>query len=71
MSAEKLVEEVRASGHPAAEYVPSLDEAVEKAVAGARAGDAILTLGAGNISQVAEKIVSRLESHAPGIIAAR
>ena len=71
VSAEKLVEEVRASGHPAAEYVTSLDEAVEKAVAGAHGGDAILTLGAGNISQVAEKIVSRLESHAPGIITAR
>ena len=71
VSAEKLVEEIRASGHPAAEYVASLDEAVEKAVAGAHGGDAILTLGAGNISQAAEKIVSRLESHAPGIVAAR
>ena len=71
VSAGKLVEEIRASGHPAAEYVPSWDEAVEKAVAGARGGDAILTLGAGSISQVTEKIVSRLESHTPSAIAAR
>ncbi len=58
--AQGLVERIRASGHPSVEYVESMDAAVEKAAAGAGAGDVIITLGAGSVSQAGEKLLERL-----------
>jgi UDP-N-acetylmuramate--alanine ligase len=48
-----------AKGRPA-EYVPSFDEAVEEVAKNAQAGDMVLTLGAGNVSQLGPLIVDRL-----------
>jgi UDP-N-acetylmuramate--alanine ligase len=39
----------------------TLDEAVAAAVAGARAGDAVITLGAGSISSASHRILAALE----------
>jgi UDP-N-acetylmuramate--alanine ligase len=42
------------------EYAASTDEAMGRAMERAREGDAILTLGAGNVSQLAPVLVERL-----------
>ncbi len=42
------------------EYAASTDEAMVRAVSRAKEGDAILTLGAGNVSQLAPLVVERL-----------
>jgi UDP-N-acetylmuramate--alanine ligase len=44
------------------EYAASIDSAVEKASAAAGAGDVIITLGAGSVSQAGEKLLERLAS---------
>jgi UDP-N-acetylmuramate--alanine ligase len=46
------------------EYAASPDEAIGRAMGRAREGDAILTLGAGNVSQLAPVVVERLKDRA-------
>ena len=55
----RLSEKIRAAG-AAAEYAPSIEEAVERVTARARPGDAIVTLGAGNIFRAADNILAAL-----------
>ncbi len=43
-------------------YAASPDAAIAQAIAQAREGDAILTLGAGNVSQLAPVVVERLRA---------
>jgi UDP-N-acetylmuramate--alanine ligase len=60
LSSKVLAERIRdAQGRPA-EYVPSFDEAIEEVAKNAQAGDIVLTLGAGNVSQLGPMIVDRL-----------
>ncbi len=61
----RLVEKIREAGGPAA-YAPSIEEAVERVVARARPGDAVVTLGAGNISRAAESILAALSGVGEG-----
>jgi UDP-N-acetylmuramate--alanine ligase len=58
--AQGLVERIRASGHPSVAYTDSMDAAIQNAVATAGAGDVIITLGAGSVSQAGEKLLERL-----------
>jgi UDP-N-acetylmuramate--alanine ligase len=51
---------VAAIGGDGVAYAASFEQAAERAVALAAEGDAILTLGAGNVSQVAGMVVERL-----------
>ncbi len=51
---------VAAIGRERAEYAASFDEAATRAANLASEGDAILTLGAGNISQIAAMVLERL-----------
>jgi UDP-N-acetylmuramate--alanine ligase len=51
---------VKAVGRANVEYAGSFDEAAGKAVAHAKDGDVILTLGAGNVSQVGAKVLEAL-----------
>jgi UDP-N-acetylmuramate--alanine ligase len=60
VSAEALVERMRAFGHRGAEYAGSNATGVEMIVEGVEPGDMILTLGAGSVSQLADKILERL-----------
>jgi UDP-N-acetylmuramate--alanine ligase len=60
VSSDALLEKVRAFGHRSAEYVSSIDEGVEAIVAAVQPGDLVITLGAGNVSAAAEKILERL-----------
>lgn len=60
VSAEKLVERMAAFGHRNAVYAGSIDNAVEMAARELREGDALLTLGAGNVWQAGDKLLARL-----------
>jgi UDP-N-acetylmuramate--alanine ligase len=55
-----LVQRIRAAGHPAAEYCASLGQAVERAIDCAEPGDAVMTLGAGNVGRVADDVLAAL-----------
>jgi UDP-N-acetylmuramate--alanine ligase len=60
VTAEVLVERIRGFGHRSTEYAGSIDRAVEAALAAVEAGDAVLTLGAGNVWQAGDRILDRL-----------
>ncbi|HVW76594.1 MAG TPA: UDP-N-acetylmuramate--L-alanine ligase [Alloacidobacterium sp.] len=58
ISAEALA---AAAKHPHVRYASSPEEAMERVAARAEDGDAILTLGAGNVSQLAPQVLERLK----------
>jgi UDP-N-acetylmuramate--alanine ligase len=60
VTSEALVERMRQFGHRGAEYADSNAAGVEMIVEGVEPGDMILTLGAGSVSQLADKILERL-----------
>jgi UDP-N-acetylmuramate--alanine ligase len=60
VNAQALVEKIRSFGHRSAHYVSNMDEGVAAIAAAANPGDLIITLGAGSVSQAAEKILERL-----------
>jgi len=64
VSTRALLEKIQSFGHRSAHYAPSLDEGVEAVANSAEPGDLIITLGAGNVSQAAEKILDRLRGAA-------
>ena len=64
-SGETLAEAI-ARRHQACAYASSFDAAIERALAQARSGDMILTLGAGNVSQIGPMIVQTSEHAGAG-----
>ena len=60
ITAEALAEQIRTVGEQDARYVPSFADAVNAISEIAQAGDMILTLGAGNVSQLGPMILERL-----------
>ena len=64
VTAEALVQRIREVGGQDARHVPSFDEAVEAITQVASEGDMILTLGAGNVSQLGPRILDLLQSRA-------
>ena len=60
VTARALLERIQSYGHRSAHYAASADEGVEEIARAAEAGDLIITLGAGNVSQAAEKILDKL-----------
>ena len=61
VTAERLAERIQAEkSGPRAEFCPVFSDAVNTAVAHAREGDMILTLGAGSVSQLAPQILAAL-----------
>ncbi len=61
VTAEALCERLRQFGHRQVTYVGTLERAVAAAVAEARPGDAILTLGAGSVSQASDMLLEALK----------
>jgi UDP-N-acetylmuramate--alanine ligase len=55
-----LVDRMRQFGHRGVEYASSPEAGVEAIARGAEPGDIILTLGAGSVSQLGEKILEQL-----------
>jgi UDP-N-acetylmuramate--alanine ligase len=64
VSAEALAERIRQFGHRCAEYVGTIDRALECLLATAQEGDLVLTLGAGNVWQAGEILLARLREEA-------
>ena len=61
VSSEVLMERMRQFGHRNVEYAGSADAGVAALTRGAQRGDLLLTLGAGSVSQLAERIVEALK----------
>lgn len=64
VSAQAMAEKIQSYGHRAVRYVPTMEEGVAAIVAAAEAGDLILTLGAGSVSQAGDKILETLRGRA-------
>jgi UDP-N-acetylmuramate--alanine ligase len=62
VTADALARRIAQTGHPTARYIPSLADAATAAVAAAQPGDMILTLGAGNVSQLGPIILEKLKN---------
>jgi UDP-N-acetylmuramate--alanine ligase len=60
VTAEILVERLTGFGHRSAHYVGSMDRGVAAVAETAAPGDAILTLGAGNVYQAGDRILAAL-----------
>ncbi len=60
VTAEVLVERIRAFGHRDAHYVGSMERGFESALESAAHGDAIVTLGAGSVYQAGRRNLQRL-----------
>jgi UDP-N-acetylmuramate--alanine ligase len=62
VEASLLAEAIRAHGHRDVRFAANLDEVASELAAIARAGDLVVTLGAGSISQVGARLLARLEA---------
>jgi UDP-N-acetylmuramate--alanine ligase len=64
VSAEILAEKMRGFGHRSVEFVGSIENAASAVAANAQDGDAVLTLGAGNVWQAGDKLLQKLREGA-------
>lgn len=55
-----LAERIREFGHRCVEFAGTADRAVDNVLANVRAGDVVMTLGAGNVWQAGETLLERL-----------
>ncbi|UFJ39060.1 UDP-N-acetylmuramate--L-alanine ligase [Brevibacillus humidisoli] len=60
VSAEVLVEKIRANSHPFAQYIPTKEEVQEHLLKQVRPGDLVLTMGAGDIWKAAYWLTEQL-----------
>jgi UDP-N-acetylmuramate--alanine ligase len=63
VNTQALLEKVQSFGHRSAHYAGTIPEGVDAVVQSAEPGDLIMTLGAGNVSGAAEKILERLRGN--------
>lgn len=66
VNSQVLTDLLRNYGHRAAQYAPGMDEGIRLIAAEAKAGDVVITLGAGSVSQAGEKILEVLRSAESG-----
>ena len=66
VTAEALVERIRQFGHRSADYVGTIGRAVDAVLARVEPGDAVLTLGAGNVWQAGDQLLERIEAASAG-----
>jgi|KBSMisStaDraftv2_1062788.scaffolds.fasta_scaffold252324_1 UDP-N-acetylmuramate--alanine ligase len=64
INSQVLVDKIRSYGHRAAHYIPTMEEGVAAIAATAEPGDLVITLGAGSVSQAADKILDKLRGAA-------
>jgi len=67
VTAESLVEAVKRYGHKDARYVGTVDEAAHALLEEARAGDMVITLGAGNVYGAGERLLELLQERSDGM----
>jgi UDP-N-acetylmuramate--alanine ligase len=61
VSSEDVVDRIQRAGHVDARLVASLDEAEAAVLAGARAGDVVITMGAGDVTALSDRLVEALD----------
>ncbi len=64
VSTSALLDKIRSYGHRSVRYVGSIDEGVAAITGAAEPGDLVITLGAGSVSQAADRILDRLREAA-------
>ena len=64
IDATSLAEAIRSHGHRDVRHVADLEEVLDSLVETSRPGDLVITLGAGNISTLAARLVERLQERA-------
>jgi UDP-N-acetylmuramate--alanine ligase len=62
ITSEALTEKIKQFGHKNANYIGSIDTAVEKVKDQLQSGDLVITLGAGTIYRVGERLLEALKS---------
>jgi UDP-N-acetylmuramate--alanine ligase len=65
ITADALVTHIREVSGQEAVYAPSFSEAVDAVTSIAQEGDMVLTLGAGNVSQLGALVLEKLAVHTP------
>ncbi|MBV8720077.1 MAG: UDP-N-acetylmuramate--L-alanine ligase [Chloroflexi bacterium] len=60
VTAEDLVESIRRQGHPDARYVGGFDAASQVVTSGAKPGDLVLTMGAGDVTRLSGQLLEAL-----------
>ncbi len=65
VTSEALANAIREAGHKHVYFFPSMQAGIEYLLAQAKAGDAILTIGAGNISRASNEILASLRAEHP------
>ncbi|GAC1320363.1 MAG: UDP-N-acetylmuramate--L-alanine ligase [Chloroflexota bacterium] len=65
VSAEDLVKRLGSSGHPDARFAPDFGAAEAAVTAGVRPGDIVITMGAGDVTQLSDRLVAALAPHTP------
>jgi UDP-N-acetylmuramate--alanine ligase len=61
VTAEALLEKMQSFGHRSAHYAGTIEKGIEAIAQSAEPGDLVITLGAGNVSGAAEKILGALK----------
>lgn len=64
VTAQALLEKIQSYGHRSVHYAPTVEEGIDAVARLAEPGDLIITLGAGSVSQAAEKILDKLREAA-------
>lgn len=60
VSSPRLVGEILRAGHRGVDYCPTMEDAVDQALATVRSGEALITFGAGNVWMAGEEMLKRL-----------
>lgn len=60
VSSPWLVGEILRAGHRCVDYCPTMEDAVDRALATVRSGEALITFGAGNVWMAGEEMLKRL-----------
>lgn len=60
VSGEKLAEAIRVAGHPSVTWIDRKEQMAERVLPSLRAGDMVITLGAGDIWKVGPQLLERL-----------
>ena len=59
-----LAEKIRTSGHKHVIFAPTKEDATDSILEAARSGDVVVTLGAGDITKICEKLTEEWKTKA-------
>ncbi len=62
VTAEVLANNIKKVGHKHVSYIGELETAADKVIPALKAGDLVITLGAGSVTRLSDEIVERLRA---------